>query len=369
MPKAQGYFQEVVTGVFVTAVIVLLAFFTIVISGVDLLRGSSSVLRKVSFEHIGALKVQDPVYVRGMKVGSVQALALGQGAVEATLRIDANVTLRQDYAITVGATSLLGGSCVQIAEGTEGAPIPPEQPLRGIPPTDMMRELGALVTDLRQAIDPAELRATVTNIRQASADIAALTGRIQRGEGFVGKLLSPDDTVYNDLRAGLANLKTLTDGLREGKGLLGKLLREDDGTYDDLRATVANLRDVTGGLREGKGLLGKLLREDDAAYADLRDSLANIKTLTVRLNDPKGGLGRLLAPESTLIPDLEATAANLRNVTAKLDNGQGTLGKLVNDDAIADEMEATIKDVRQIIDNMRDTAPITTFTSLFFSGL
>ena len=68
MPKVQGYFQEVVTGVFVAAVIALLAFFTIVISGVDLLRGSSTVLRKVRFENIGALKVQDPVFVRGMKV-------------------------------------------------------------------------------------------------------------------------------------------------------------------------------------------------------------------------------------------------------------------------------------------------------------
>ena len=115
--------------------------------------------------------------------------------------------------------------------------------------------------------------------------------------------------------------------------------------------------------------MGKLLREDDTAYADLRDALANIKAVTARLNDPKGGFGRLLGQESTLVPDLEATAANLRRVTAKLDKGEGTLGRLVNDEAIADEMEATIKDVRQIIDNMRDTAPITTFTSLFFSGL
>lgn len=367
MPK--GYFQEIVTGIFVAAVVVSLAFFTIVISGVDLLRGSRSTLRRVRFESIGALKVQDPVFVRGMKVGSVQALELGQGAVEVTLRVDDKVRLREDYAITVGTVSLLGGSSVLIAEGSEGAEIPPDRVLRGIPPNDMVRELGELVTDLRQAIDPAELRATLVNVRQASADIADLTGRIQRGEGFVGKLLSPDDSAYNDLRAGLANLRTLTDGLRDGKGLLGKLLREEDASYDDLRSALGNLREVTDGLRDGKGLLGKLLREDDTAYADLRDALANIRSLTARLNDPKSGFGRLLGQDSTLIPDLEATASNLRKVTAKLDHGEGTLGRLVNDEAIADEVEAAIKDVRQIIDNMRDTAPITTFTSLFFSGL
>ena len=67
--------------------------------------------------------------------------------------------------------------------------------------------------------------------------------------------------------------------------------------------------------------------------------------------------------------DLEATAANLRDVSRKLNDGHGTLGRLVNDRTLADEAEATIKDVRQIIDNMRDTAPIPSFTSLFFGGL
>jgi phospholipid/cholesterol/gamma-HCH transport system substrate-binding protein len=77
----------------------------------------------------------------------------------------------------------------------------------------------------------------------------------------------------------------------------------------------------------------------------------------------------LLSQESPLIADLEATAANLRLITERLEKGDGTLGKLVNDDAVAVELEAAIKDVRQIIDNMRDTAPITTFSSLFFGGL
>ena len=67
--------------------------------------------------------------------------------------------------------------------------------------------------------------------------------------------------------------------------------------------------------------------------------------------------------------DLEAAASNIRGLTAKLERGEGTLGKLVNEDTVAVEIEAAIKDVRQIIDNMRDTAPITTFTSIFFGGM
>ena len=367
--RSQSVLSEVLTGIFVVAVIALLAFFTIVISGVDWLHGTQTVLWRARFEKVGALRVQDPVHVRGMKVGSVQSLELGEGCVWVGFRMGADVPLYGDYALEVAQTSLLGGSCLEVVQGQGGEAVAPGTALLGKTPNDPMKELGEVISSIRRAIDPQELQETLANIRTISADLADLSGRARRGEGLVGRLFDPKDTTYDDVQATVANLRTLTGDLREGKGLLGKLLREEDGTYDELRATVTNLREVTEGLRDGRGLLGKLLREDDTAYADLRESLANIRSVTAKLNDPKSGLGRLLTADSPLVGDLEATAANLRAVTAKLEKGEGTLGKLVNDDTISNEVEATIRDVRQVIDNMRDTAPITTFTSLFFSGL
>ena len=368
--KAQGHLQDFFTGIFMAAVVALLAFFTIVISGVDWLGGSRTVVRTVRFEHIGNLKTQDPVFVRGLKVGSVQSLALADGAVEAKIRIDSAVALHEGYRISVEQTSLLGGSCLHVEEGDLAAPLAPfDGALRGETPTDMMKELGGLVADLHDAVNPEDLRATLDNVRSASEDFADLTGRIRRGEGFVGQLLANDSTAYNDLSTAFANFREVSDGLREGRGFVGKLLREEDSTYEDFHAVVANFREVSDGLKEGQGLLGKLLRAEDSSYEDLSAALANIRAVTAKLNDPGSGLGRLLGADSTLVGDLESTAANLRAVTAKLEQGEGTLGKLVNDDAIALEVEAAIKDVRQIIDNMRDTAPITTFSSLFFSGL
>ena len=159
-------------------------------------------------------------------------------------------------------------------------------------------------------------------------------------------------------------------------GLLGKIMSTEDNTYADLKEALANIKGLTGDLRlvaqdlrGGKGLLGKLLREEDTTYDDLKGVLANLKDATANLNNPKTTLGRLLTQDSSLIADLEAVASNLREVSVKLNEGQGTIGHLVNDDTLAKDAEAAVRDVRQIIDNMRDTAPITTFTSLFFSGL
>lgn len=366
--KTQSLLPEVITGVFVAAIVALLAFFTIVISGMDLIHGTKSVVRTVRFDHVGALKVQDPVLVRGMKVGSVQNMRLGKDCVIATLRLTEDLPICTDAVVTVSQTSVLGGSCLEISPGSAD-PLPLEVPLVGVPPKNVMQELGELVSTLREAVEPEDVRQLLANLRKASEDVCSITERIEKGEGFVGKLLSPDDTLYSDFRSTLANLNEITTDMKDGRGLIGKLLREEDSTYDDLHVTIASLRDISEGLKEGKGFLGNLLRDDDTAYADFRESLANIRSVTAKLNDPACGLGRLLSSESPLVADLEVMAANLKSVTAKLESGEGTLGKLVNDDAVATELEATIKDVRQIIDNMRDTAPITTFTSLFFGGL
>lgn len=369
MANSRGMIKEVMTGIFLAVMVALLVFFTVIISGVDLLRGKDARVCYVQFEDVGALKMQDPVYVRGLKVGSVLGLKLIPGAVEVKISLDPNVVLHKDYSVTVGKTSMLGGTCLQITEGGTEELLTDMTQLTGQTPTDMMADLGELVKGLREAVNPEELRQTVSNIQKASADVAVLTERIRKGEGTIGKLLAEDSTLYDDLTVSINNLKLITSDIHDGKGLLGKLISEEDSTYDDLRATIANLNAVTTNLSEGKGLLGKLMREEDESYNDLKASLANIRQVTEKLNDPKSGFGRLLSQDSTLVGDLEVAASNIRSITEKLENGDGTLGKLVNDDSVATELEAAIKDVRQIIDNMRDTAPITTFTSLFFGGL
>ena len=59
-----------------------------------------------------------------------------------------------------------------------------------------------------------------------------------------------------------------------------------------------------------------------------------------------------------------------RSATAeKLKNGEGTVGKLINDDELYNEINGLAKDVRQVLDNFRDTTPISTFGSLIMGGL
>ena len=60
---------------------------------------------------------------------------------------------------------------------------------------------------------------------------------------------------------------------------------------------------------------------------------------------------------------------NLNAVAERLRNGEGTAGRLINDDGLYREIDGLTKDVRQVLDNFRDTTPISTFGSLIMGGL
>ena len=68
--KRKDSFSEAIVGVFMLAVLALLVYFTIVVSGVDVFGGRSMVEARVTFTDVGGLKEQDNVMYRGTKAWS-----------------------------------------------------------------------------------------------------------------------------------------------------------------------------------------------------------------------------------------------------------------------------------------------------------
>ena len=54
--------------------------------------------------------------------------------------------------------------------------------------------------------------------------------------------------VIENIQEAAAQIREITTRLRDGKGTLGRLLSEDDTLYEDLGATVASLKEVAGRL-------------------------------------------------------------------------------------------------------------------------
>jgi phospholipid/cholesterol/gamma-HCH transport system substrate-binding protein len=361
-------FYEVVVGVFMTAVLGLLVYFTIVISGVDLVNGKSKAPVDALFSDVGGLKLRDSVVLRGMPVGSVDKMRLENDGVRVTLLVQRDVIFHEGYRLSVCAGSLLGGNFLLIEDGT-GAALPPNTLLKGLTPGNWMRDLSTIVAQLKEATDGDKIKKILTNVEDASASIKTLTARVESGKGTLGKLFAEDNSLYNDLSNTVANLKSITVKIDTGNNSLGRLINDDGGVYTNLDASVANLKSISDRLEKGEGTLGKLLSKDDTVYRDVQEIADHLKNVSARLDKGQGSLGKLLGDDNKVYNDLDATVANLKEVTDRLVKGEGTLGKLSKDEQLYNEVNGLVKDVRQTVDNFRDTTPISAFASLLVGAL
>ena len=321
---------EIIVGVFVALILTALGIFTIVVSGASLFGGGTSVIEVVLPDAMG-LRRNDPVIARGTSVGTVSDVHYDQDGVHVEAELTAPVVFHEGYRITVVATSILGGRQLVLFEGDpELAEITDLLKLKGEKPADIMEDATAAVEKIRAFLETDAL----DNLRQVSDDLKQISGRLERGEGTLGKLLSSDDEVYTNLNATVANFRTMTDRLERGEGTLGKLLSSDDAVYENLDATLADIRAIADRLEAGQGTLGKLLSSDDEVYTNLN-----------------------------------ATVANLRLVTDRIAQGKGTLGKLMSEDSeMFDNINGAVSDVREMLDDAREASTLSTFSSMLFSG-
>ena len=375
MRKSNDIFSEVIVGVFMVAVLSLLAYFTIVISGVDLLLGRAMTTAVVEFPDVGGLKERDSVVYRGMKVGTVDSIALAPKSITVKIKVAKEVVLRKSYRITVASHSLLGGNFLQLDEGL-GDSLPLETTLfRGEPPLDWMRDLGEIARNLSDITKDGGIKGIITNLSTASEKVNVMVQRVERGEGTVGRLLSADDTLYRDLqdavsgaKATFTNIAVVAERVERGEGTIGKLLSSDDTVYVDLKNTIAKASEIADRLAAGEGTIGKLLSKDSAVYDDLKASIANIRDVTGKIKEGDGLLARI-TNDKKLSDDAAALFDNLKTISDRLQKGEGTLGRLTTDAELYNEISALLKDVRQIVDNYRDTTPISTFAGLIGGAL
>jgi phospholipid/cholesterol/gamma-HCH transport system substrate-binding protein len=319
-------FVESAVGLFSFAVIAALFMFTVVLSRDAFFRASQPI--EVVFENAMGLRVGDIVSARGVTVGKVTQIQLRKDGVHVLARLDVPVTLWADYRIEVMSSSVLGGRYLSIQEGSHaGEEISTKQALKGSPSPNLIDSATRAVEDIRQALNDGILE----DFKVTMAQVRKIATRLGEGEGTLGKLIN-DDAVYGDVQQVAANLRQISDQIAKGEGTIGKLVN-DEQLYTDAQGVAANLKEISDRLAKGEGTLGKLLSEDDQVYQDLA-----------------------------------ATLASFRKMSASIERGEGTLGKLVSDESLYLEFESLLREGRAAVDDMRETSPITTFTSIFFGA-
>ncbi len=277
------------------------------------------------FDDLKELKNGDDVRQAGVKVGSVQLTRLAGRRAEAVLQIDPKVPIASDAVATIVMSGLIGGNYVAIDMGSNGAPsLPDGAEIRTASTPDLntlMSEIGGLGKQLQDSL---------------GSFSKAINGDGKAGGGIIQKLdkLVSDNSSRVD--ATMANLQEITGKINRGEGTLGKLVN-DPKLHDELLAAVTDIRSTA---------------------AQAKEFVANAEGIMDQVKSGQGPLGTLVYDQKSA-DDLKASIANIRAVSDKLAKGEGTLGKLINDPGLYNSAQVTIKKVDRTLDGLSDSGPIT----------
>lgn len=178
--------------------------------------------------------------------------------------------------------------------------------------------------------------------------------------GYDNPLLAPETVIRG--KGPVDFIAELTEATQTIRGSL-----EKGGILANLEGTMANLREITDRLQRGEGTIGRLLTQDDI-YNEVRKISSNLGDVAERINRGEGSLGKLLSKDDTLYRDLSDTVAALKDVAQTLSKGEGTLGKLAKDESMYNQVNELLGEARAAIDDLRETTPVVSFSSIFFGA-
>lgn len=238
---------EIIVGAFILMIFLGIGYFTIILSR-EAWFGNKPTM-EILFKNVMGLREGDSVVVRGMQVGKVKKLGLEKSTVIVKVVLDPGTRLEfgTDYKISIIATSLLGGRHLEIDEGSGNAPNLPEgSPFHGREPYDIISDAAELVNSARKNFVEGGV---LDNMKTASEDLKTVTSRLSGGKGSVGKLLSEDETLYNDLASATKSGRGILEKINNAEGTIGKLVGEDS-LYRDIKGVVEDVRCVIDDFRE-----------------------------------------------------------------------------------------------------------------------
>ncbi len=389
-------------GLFFLAAFGMLAYFTLFLYDQQWF-GEQTVFR-VEFPGANGLRVGDGVRVSGMRIGRVTRMSFDPNAaperrISISLSLETPVVLREGYQIQIGETTLLGGRNIDIVTGPpEAEPIliTDDTILVGVlepSPLAALSAVGDLVSDNRafvrnilenfdavmagvragdgtigRLVSDEELGDKVgvalDDIALAANDAKSIAGDLRAGKGTLGKLITDDElhgaveTVVENLRDGSDDLKLILADVEAGKGAVGRLVRDEE-LADQLAEAIRGLESMISSAAAGEGTIGRLFADDRIAK--------DLEEIVAKLNSGEGVLGALISSDE-MYQDLKTSLDDISTIVATVREGEGTIGKLIMNEEVYAEILAAVRLLTQSLEDYREAAPVSTFTSVLFGA-
>jgi phospholipid/cholesterol/gamma-HCH transport system substrate-binding protein len=303
-----------------------------------------------NFERVDGLDEEDVVTLAGVEVGKVKELKVSDSHVTVVLLLDGGVAVRKGSVARIESESLLGGKYVGITMGPLGEP--------------PLGDGGALETE-----EAADLTKMIQNMADVAQDIRKMVKSFdQNQERIITQVEDILGENRENIRDSFAALSRIVSENEEGIGEIVESLRE---AAPQILMAMDSVNEIAKKIEAGEGTIGKLVH-DDTLYTDMKELSAGLKeasiTLTRILGDNEADIREIVVSLKEAAPKLEQTMTRIDNIAQKIEAGEGTIGKLVHDDELYKETTRMVKEARHAAEDVREQAPIITFTSVLFGA-
>jgi len=283
----------------------LIMFTSAVLIWASLTGGGTSIFQSKKsfvcyFKNISGLISGSPVWLSGLEVGNVSSIKLDIIDTSQQIRVVCRVKesvwpfLTKGATVQLGTIGFLGDKYIEILPGELGRPLIKE---------------GDIVPVVDAGSAPALFRAGEEALQTAGSVVSnldTLLGRMNRGEGTLGRLAT-DEELYTQLTRLLTNLTKLTADLQQNQGRLISSIERMSTSVGDLSQQV----------QENEGTLGKLIN-DPALYDNVSMASAQLDTILTKIGHADGSAG-LLVNDTALYVELTNLLVRANNLVSDIE--------------------------------------------------
>ena len=314
---------------FFTLISILIAVYMVFRTGDLRLERHPGYKVHVNFPDVAGLDAGDMVRVAGVQVGRVEAIRLEENLARVTLSVDHRVPLYENATAQIETYGLLGNRYVSVDPGHPRRPR--VSPGGEIDSTISSQELNVLFARLNEvAGDLKEVTTTLRRVFGGAEGELALREILTNTRELSRELVETVRENQEEFRQTMKHAALLTRQMQE-------MVSEN---RDAVRRTLAAVPETAENVREITADARRLLNDH---YEDISETLSNLRLASVQL---------------------EASLKVMEQISGKIREGEGTLGKLIQDEALYAEAQSTLREMRNLIEDLREQAPISAFIAV-----
>ncbi len=163
------------------------------------------------------------------------------------------------------------------------------------------------------------------------------------GQPVANGAFIPPAASSGDISEVVGKVGAIADDIKKVTENLAKVLGDKKG-----EARMENIAENIERLTEN----AKLMLEENRS--GVKELVANFREVSVALKEVtneenRDKIDRILANLDRTMSDFKVTSENAKLITQRIEKGEGTIGRLVNDDKTADDIQATLRDIREVL--------------------